>query len=306
MMGIPFRLYLALQADGWFTRQTNIWHKTNLQPESVEDRTTTAHEYVFQLAKSNRCYYDQEAVKEKASTNTNPRGKNLGPRARAVDPGDHHGRPKANRSYSASIAALTEKRNRRSVWSIESEPCDWEMCRRCRRVFTGSDKSMIHRDSERKVCPCGAEDWLSHSAVYPQALVEPCILAGTSEHGCCAECGAPWRRLVEKKKSFESGSGRSGRMPVGKVGGRLQGGGTTLDVRRGPVLKSRTIGWEPGCECKAPRQPAVVLDPFIGTGTTALVSLKGRRDFVGIELNEEYICLAEARLEQELAQAKLF
>jgi hypothetical protein len=127
------------------------------------------------------------------------------------------------------------------------------------------------------------------------------VLAGTSEHGCCSKCGAPWNRDVEIKRTFESGSGKSGNLPKGKNGNNLQGGGETKDIRRAPVCHSRTIGWEKTCNCvDAEVVPCVVFDPFTGSGTTAIVSLKHNRNFIGTELNPEYIKIAEARITDEV------
>lgn len=112
LIGIPWRVVFALQADGWYLRSDIIWHKPNCQPESVKDRPTQAHEYLFLLSKSKKYYYDYEAIKEPAVTKR-------------------------------------KKRNRRSVWSINTEG------------FNGA-----------------------HFAVFPPALVKPCILAGSKPGSC--------------------------------------------------------------------------------------------------------------------------
>ena len=139
--------------------------------------------------------------------------------------------------------------------------------------------------------------------MWPEKLVSTMIKAGTSERGCCPACGSPWRRQVEKSRTFESGSGRSGNDPVGKNGAGLQGGGETGDVRRGPVVHAVTTGWRAGCECSdeiIPLEPvpAVVLDPFAGTATTGVSALKLGRHFVGIELSPAYVAIIERRLRQ--------
>ena len=89
----------------------------------------------------------------------------------------------------------------------------------------------------------------SHFATFPPALVEPCIKAGTSKHGVCSECGAPWARETEKSVSFESGSGRSGNPISGKWDGTEETTSGTYDIRRGPVTAHKTTGWRPTCEC---------------------------------------------------------
>jgi hypothetical protein len=129
----------------------------------------------------------------------------------------------------------------------------------------------------------------AHFATYPPELARRCILAGTSERGACGTCGAPWVRDVDKTRSFESGSGRAGNMPVGKNGAGLQGGGETLDVRRGPVVHTVTTGWSPSCKCApADLAPCTVLDPFVGAGTTMIAAGQINRAAVSIELSAAY------------------
>lgn len=153
LVGIPWRVALALQADGWYLRSDIIWAKPNPMPESVTDRPTKAHEYVFLMAKSERYFYDNEAVKEEAV------GKTLhdltGPGYHAPGQAPNSGNRKALRTDTESrhrsqiqggqsLQAFPDgKRNRRDVWTIPTKP------------FKGA-----------------------HFAVMPEALVEPCILAG--------------------------------------------------------------------------------------------------------------------------------
>jgi DNA modification methylase len=157
LIGIPWMLAFALRADGWYLRQDIIWHKPNPMPESVQDRCTKAHEYIFLMSKSQKYHYDHEAIKEE-SINTEDEKET--------------------------------KRNKRSVWTVTTKPYE------------------------------GA-----HFAVFPQDLIEPCILAGA-----------------------------------------------------------------------APGQ--VVLDPFMGSGTTAQVAQHLGRQYLGCELNPEYKPLQEKRLRQ--------
>lgn len=188
LCGIPWRVAFALQADGWYLRQDIIWHKPNPMPESVTDRCTKAHEYVFLLAKAERYYYDAEAIKEDAS------GRSCGNRTYKYD-----GVP--GMETKQGILAVADKeyhtRNRRSVWTIATSPFPE-----------------------------------AHFAVFPEELVQPCILAGCPEGG-------------------------------------------------------------------------LVLDPFMGSGTVAQVALKAGRRYIGIELNPEYIKIAEARIWNEKHQARL-
>jgi DNA modification methylase len=145
LVGIPWRVAFALQADGWWLRQDIIWSKPNPMPESVTDRCTKAHEYLFLLAKSERYYYDAEAIEEDG---TGRAPGNVGPHKYAVayDGSDNEfhrtaaGLERARNGY--------DKRNKRSVWEIATQPF-----------------------SE------------AHFATFPPALIEPCILAGCPKGG---------------------------------------------------------------------------------------------------------------------------
>jgi DNA modification methylase len=180
LIGIPWRVAFALQADGWYLRQDIIWHKPNPMPESVTDRCTKAHEYIFLLSKSSKYYFDSEAMKEKGVYPAGTKGAK-GSVARQNETGVN-ARPPEYKIYDGM-------RNRRSVWTVNTKP------------FKGA-----------------------HFATYPPELIEPCILAGCPE------------------------------------------GGT-------------------------------VLDPFLGSGTTALVAIRNNRNAIGCELNADYAVIAYERLE---------
>ena len=173
LIGIPWMLAFALRADGWYLRQDIIWHKPNPMPESVRDRCTKAHEYVFLLSKSERYFYDHEASMEPVATSTIER----------------LNQPTLHRQEgSMRVTGKTNVRNRRSVWTVTTRP------------YKGA-----------------------HFATFPPALIEPCILAGSKSND-------------------------------------------------------------------------IVLDPFMGSGTTAQVALQHGRQYIGCELNPEYSSLQEQRI----------
>lgn len=190
LIGIPWRVAFALQADGWYLRQDIIWHKPNPMPESVTDRCTKAHEYIFLFAKSERYYFDADAIKEPSVQDPKVFGRggataSRGKQGYAAASGGKQNR--AQRDTSGGYGT-TGFRNRRSVWTVRTRP------------FAGA-----------------------HFATFPPDLIEPCVLAGCPVDG-------------------------------------------------------------------------TVLDPFFGAGTTGLVAQKHGRNCVGIELNPDYIAIANERL----------
>ena len=180
LIGIPWMLAFALRADGWYLRQDIIWHKPNPMPESVQDRCTKAHEYIFLMSKSSKYYYDHESIKD-------PVKQDWGTRDRSD--GKYHNEGSGLQPHSG-LEKSYEMANKRSVWTVNTKP------------YAGA-----------------------HFAVFPQELIEPCIMAGA---------------------------------PVG----------------------------------------GVVLDPFMGSGTTAQVAQHLNRQYLGCELNPEYKPLQDKRLRQ--------
>ena len=253
LVGIPWRVAFALQADGWYLRSDIIWSKPNPMPESVTDRPTKAHEYVFLLTKSPRYYYDADAIREPAQDwgirdRTNGKYHNEGT---GLQP--HSGLANSNNAESG--------RNKRSVWEIATHPYPE-----------------------------------AHFATYPEKLVEPCILAGTSERGNCAECGKPWERIVERDIAYDHVTTQRGKSKDGPYAPQTGDGIGTHDIRHGVYSLRTNKGWQPTCECDADTVPATVLDPFAGSGTTAAVAQRLGRKSIGTDLSEEYLKLASKRL----------
>jgi DNA modification methylase len=258
LIGIPWRVAFALQDDGWYLRSDIIWHKPNPMPESVTDRPTKAHEYIFLLTKSQRYYYDAEAVKEPATVGYNG--------STFTD-----GKTAAARSHLSAIGQGARKsqdgssgRNRRSVWTVATQP------------YAGA-----------------------HFATFPPALIEPCILAGTSEHGVCANCGAPWERVVEREVVRQGNTSNALNSVVQPKGIRHGMGQSTIRSE----ITSQTTGWQLTCTCNADVVPATVLDPFNGSGTTGAVACAHGRDYIGIDLNADYIALAHDRIREAIRES---
>ncbi|MGE4536664.1 MAG: site-specific DNA-methyltransferase [Desulfovibrio sp.] len=165
LVGQPWRLALALQADGWFLRSDIIWHKPTAMPENVDDRPAKAHEYLFLLSRGKTYFFDMPAIKEPVTGGAQPRGSGVNRKVQKVPGGwdtakGAHGsfhrkgrgapeyRPKQNASFSAAVHGLVEMRNKRTVWTIPAA-----------------------RFPE------------AHFATFPPALVEPCIKAGCPHGG---------------------------------------------------------------------------------------------------------------------------
>lgn len=177
LCGVPWRVAFALQADGWYLRQDIIWHKPNPMPESVKDRCTKAHEYIFLLAKSPKYFFDPDGIKEEAVRGTAGSYFNKGKIA-THQLGRSSDRPRSESGF----------RNKRSVWSVTPKP------------FKGA-----------------------HFATFPKDLIEPCILSGS-------------------------------------------------------------------------REGDIVLDPFLGSGTSGVVSRENGRKFIGIEISPDYMNMARERI----------
>ena len=265
LVGIPWRVAFALQADGWYLRQDIIWHKPNPMPESATDRSTKAHEYIFLMTKSARYFYDAEAVKEPNSESSGKWGKMV-PTKTAQAQGAH-GKTSAlttNMTREECVDKYyTKGRNKRSVWTVTTKP------------FKGA-----------------------HFATFPFDLIEPCVLAGSADK-CCPKCGNGWERLTESTKTFESGSGKSGNPIVGKQDLTASETNSTPDIRKGPCVQTRTVGFRPACNCgETASIPSTVLDPFNGAGTTGVVAIQHGRRYIGIELNPEYLEMARKRIQK--------
>ena len=179
LIGIPWMLAFALRADGWWLRQDIIWNKPNPMPESVKDRCTKSHEYIFLLSKSKQYFYDNEAIKE-------PVKQDWGTRDRTN--GKYHN-PGSGLAPHSGLSKSYDRKNKRSVWTVTNKP------------YKGA-----------------------HFACFPPDLIEPCILAGS-------------------------------------------------------------------------REGDIVLDPFMGSGTTAMVAKKHNRNYLGCELHEDYASLQTDRID---------
>ena len=275
---IPFRVALAAQADGWWVRSVIIWAKNNPMPESVRDRPTESHEYILMLTKSARYFWDQEAVRQPLAASSWERYEHAVSTKEEYDPLRH--KTDQQGFTQSPMEVLTRAAqgvldkggaNLRSVWSFPSQP------------YAGA-----------------------HFATFPEELVKRCILAATPEAGSCAKCGRPWVRAVEGRQpdafNIRVRDAKAGRLDK-KSGFRrtnkdqISAAETAYDERSYGGQGRQTLGFRPACKCNAPAVPAVVLDPFCGSGTTLAVAKALGRRAIGIDLSVEYCRMSQKRVE---------
>lgn len=318
LIGLPWMVAFALRADGWWLRQDNIWSKANPMPESVRNRTTRAHEYIFQLAKSGAPLFwthrdGRPGSRELPTPDYRWQDRDNGDAETSVEPSDWQAEqsavdPKKKRwrrvnlweghNYFYDATAIEEEGEiaagtRGAKGSVErakhanGRPPEY-------KVYTG-------RRNKRSVWQIATQAFPeAHFATYPAELAETCVKAGTSERGCCCVCGAPWVRNVERQliagpAACRAGviDGRDAAADSNDQGSNRQKDGHRPGMQRADV----TLGWFPTCSCDSgdPVQ-CVVLDPFAGAGTTCLVADRLGRDAIGIELNRDYAEMAERRI----------
>ena len=223
LAGVPWRLALECQNRGWILRSDIIWAKTNPMPESVTDRCTKAHEYVFMFSKQRDYFFDAEPIREKSGS------------------------------------------NKRDVWRYPS-----------------------------------AHYGGAHFATFPEELIIPMIQAGTSQHGCCSQCGAPYVREKELTEEYKAVRGDG----YGDKDDFMDTGFRGVKPLNFSGQKYRTTNWVATCTCDDTVEPCIVMDIFMGSGTTAKVAKRCGRHYTGIELNPEYVAVINNR--QSLKQKELF
>ncbi len=271
LVGMPWRVAFALQADGWWLRSDIVWAKPNPMPESITDRPTKAHEYVFLLTKNARYFYDAEAVRKQ-------------------------GVPKSESRYDYPFTAAPE-----GVELSRKRPAgkrDFDGGRNLRTVWTIPTQAYPE----------------AHFATFPEALVEPCIKAGTSEKGCCVTCGAAWERIVELSESYRKYLGKGwhdheedAAMGMGHQVRQLGSPQNRLRSETGIDFKdTRTVGFSRPCDHSGDPIPCIVLDPFAGSGTVGAVARSLGRSAILIEIKEQYVALARQRARTDLSTLDAF
>jgi DNA modification methylase len=264
LIGIPWRVAFALQEDGWYLRQDIIWHKPNPMPESVKDRCTKSHEYIFLFSKSKNYYFDNESIKVESSPLTEERNKN---KFKGAFKGQFKGTPneerwQEGRPIDKPNFSEDGKSNKRSVWTVTTKP---------------------YKEA--------------HFATYPPDLIEPCILAGCPDK-VCKSCGTPYEKIYDSKKIKRNElDPKDSRYRPNNYEGAYK------DINgKGDAGYNITdfVGYKQQCNCTTKEtEGGHVLDPFGGAGTTALVSDRLKRHSSLIELNDKYAKITEKRLQDD-------
>ena len=298
LMMMPARVAMALQADGWWLRSEIVWHKLSPMPESVTDRPSRAHEKLFLLSKSGATLFWTH--RSLLGVRTQPPADHV---YRNRDTGIETADEPANWRVSKSVRDPKQKAWQRvNLWVGHDYFYDAEAVRvpsdgwhgKVRPTLapedaerqSGNDRTERPSANLRNVWKIATAKYKgAHFATFPPKLVEPCIKAGTSEKGCCPECGAPWNRVVERTAMEIRRSERTHDF------GRTRSSGT---MTKAPT--SETTGWAPTCEHDTDPIPCTVLDPFGGAGTVGLVTEALGRDSTLIEISGKYAKMSRNRI----------
>lgn len=309
LMLMPHRFAIAMQEAGWILRSDAPWLKRNVLPESVEDRATKAHEYVFMFVKSPHYWFDIDAVRVAQAGTAHSRGKGTARKEGEVG-GLNRNNPSWNRS-TAQYVDVPGGRNRRTsdywfeslddrIAALRDEIAELEFLQNNQGVLTGADTIDAFVINT-------ASSSLPHFATFPPALIEPMILASCPP-AVCARCGAPHVRIVEKEEieapGWSSYEGKNQTQDDQASHKRLSGNAKRLRAvgmdHDNPFPQRRTLGWDPTCNCNAGTQPGIVLDMFAGTGTTGVAAARLNRRYLLCDLSPKYVELAEQRLAEPI------
>ena len=289
LIGIPWMVAFALRDDGWYLRQDIIWHKPNPMPESVKDRCTKAHEYVFLLSKLPNYYYDYEAVLEPATGYDGRKDTKFKGSIKSYDGVMPGGKPQ------------TFAQNGHERWQYKNLQDDGQQPNTMHLKRLEGEEYMSPVRNRRSVWTVPTSPYKgAHFATYPPELIEPCILAGCPEL-ICSKCGAPWVRDLEREDK-RHWTERNEYSKDGKYEFEYLKTKSPNQVGRNDAQASYKSpkfidhGLKPTCNCGAEPISGVVFDPFAGSGTTVAVANSLGRRGIGIDLNYNYLQLAQERV----------
>ena len=330
LVGIPWMVAFALRKDGWYLRQDIIWAKPNPMPESVTDRCTKAHEYIFLLSKSPKYYFDNEAVWEPAAESSvkrieyglhqnHPADVGIGvPPQNTEKMGKRWLRFKEERitNENRPDAIIRDREfgydsKQKIIRAMWKEPSVSEgsihVHKRGNKMDKVKDDPLFATKPQRNMVTGAWRNrrsvWTvttkpfkeAHFATFPEALIEPMVLAGCPKE-ICKKCG----KVMEQIRERQTPSDWEFRKTKGAVGGSKYtgnkqqiGSGWSHDLASADF---KVVGMT-DCGCSAGFQGGIVLDPFFGAGTTGVVAKKLGRNYIGIELNKEYCQIAQTRID---------
>lgn len=266
MVGVPWMVAFALRADGWYLRQDIIWAKSNPMPESVTDRCTKGHEYIFLLSKSERYFFDAFAIREEVSGTSHERGDGVNPKARKHgqhsrmqedrDPRhlqqsngvgwgytDLAPKPRTKRDGRRPKAWDNDMGSNRTLVAGYGRP---EPRPKQNESFSAAVNQLVTHRNKRSVWEIATAPYReAHFATFPPKIPEQCILSGTSEVGACPKCGSPWKRVVLPSEAYAEKLGRA------RVNGYDYDEDLYTGMRVNEKVNSdyRSAGWYPTCEC---------------------------------------------------------
>jgi DNA modification methylase len=291
LYGIPWMLAFALRTDGWYLRADLPWIKRNSMPSSVTDRPASSIEHVFLFSKSRKYYYDHIATMQPSSESYNKDKRPRGVIRQKVNENTKYDRdnPQYKKQDNVGNNTYTGFNAR-----YENSGTGLRFMRDSDFFFRTWQGLLHNEDGEPMalvVNPRGYKG--AHFACFPIQLVEPMILAGTSEKGVCPECGNPWVRNVNKEREWT-------RRDTGTTNKdahlQPQGPARSGNSRCGNITVE-TTGWQPTCTHNLPPIPTLILDPFAGSSATGVACKWHNRNYLGIELNPDYCKLGNQRIE---------
>lgn len=295
LMGVPWRLAFALQGRGWYLRNEVVWHKKNGMPESAKDRLSTSHEKIFLFSKRENYYFDIEDIREEISEASIARAKNGWNGTQIFDADGTERRSQPDPTDKMGDRWVNpDGRQRRDTWVIPDPDTPT------------LEQFLEHAEAEyHRAIDAGGDVWNfsvssyrgSHFATFPPKLPELCIRAGTSAHGVCADCGAPWERVTDRvfhgDHNLEEAVKQQRRAGIP---GMKSGGVDKVTLGKTRSIERIAKSWIPGCKCGAEVKLAVVLDIFGGSGTTAQAARRLGRHGIALDLFDEALIVARDRL----------
>jgi site-specific DNA-methyltransferase (adenine-specific) len=294
LVGTPWMFAFAMKEAGWILRSAIPWIKRNTMPSSVEDRPGVSHEWWFGFAKSTRYFWDVTATRMPQAT--------IGRRHEGKS-GYRDGHPSKGGVKERQLHP-DGKARRTGDWFFDSLAVEVDAAREylehLERIQAGGQGLLSAPGGDPMALVVNVtSNKEAHYASYPEKLVEPLIRAGTSEYGACVACGTPWARVVAKTR-VATRPGRNSKVYKDPEGSPYKSHSGVIvgnrDTRRHCTVV-HTTGWEPGCACgTVDVEPCVILDPFLGSGTTARVAIRLNRSCIGVELKDDYVDIARRRI----------